>query len=731
MKRAESTRHMLGIQQTLRFQQTPSFQRTHSMPDRLAFPRSIFFPTLMVTLITGTQWCLPRNVAAQDAAAGQNVPGNVFRLTPPTDQERRIATVVGLLMQKFHVSNQDLNDTISRRALDIFTNSLDPLKLYFYQKDIDDFARYANSLDDRIMEGDMSLAIRIFSKFIERVDQRVATAQALLNSGFDFNRDESLTIDPDEMTYPASPEAAQDRWRRQIKYALLDLKDEGKSIEEAKDTLRRRYGRYARRWRKTDTEDLMEMYLTAITSSFDPHSTYMAPKTLENFKMSMRLNLDGIGAQLREKDGMTTITRVIPGGAAAKHGKLMTDDVIVNVGQGESGSVVDIVEMPLDDVVELIRGKAGTTVRLGVRKGGVGDVLEYKIVRARIELEESAARGRVIEHTPIEGGPTRKVGYINLPSFYLDMDQARNNRQGRSSTRDVRRILKDFQERNVEVVVLDLSKNGGGSLTEAISLTGLFIDAGPVVQVKNSDESTVQYQDEEPGVAWNGPLVVLTSKFSASASEILAGAIRDYRRGIVVGDPQTHGKGTVQTLMDLSEQFFRNPREKYGALKVTLQQFYLPDGQSTQLLGVPADVVLPSITAKMDVAEGDLDYALAHDKISRAKHILYNMVPPGLLNEIREKSMNRIAQDDEFKDMLRKIELYIEQKERNSVSLNEEKFLARRRELDAQKEEEEEAIEAQIGDAEVYNDNFYNREVLNIASDYLEGLRRQNLAKAG
>ena len=279
--------------------------------------------------------------------------------------------------------------------------------------------------------------------------------------------------------------------------------------------------------------------------------------------------------------------------------------------------------------------------------------------------------------------------------------------------------------------MLDLSKNGGGSLTEAINLTGLFIDRGPVVQVKNSDGSVQQYSDQERGTSWDGPLVVMTSMFSASASEIFAGAIKDYGRGIVVGDPATHGKGTVQTLMDLGQQMFRNNRMNYGALKVTLQQFYLPDGDSTQRKGVAADIVLPSITAKMDIGEADLKYALEHDKVNPARHDVYGMVPPDLIGQLRQASMNRVEKDGEFADLLRRVELYVSQKELNSVSLNEAEFMARRKQLDAQKEEEEEELDRQLNTDVIYRDNFYNREVINIAHEYIEGLRKQNLAKAG
>ncbi len=649
----------------------------------------------------------------------------------PSATDSVVARVIANLMPKNHISGKGLNDDISERALNLFIETLDPLKLYFYQSDIDEFANYSTQIDDMVRAGDLSLAYTIFRRFTQRVDEQVATAQELLNGPFDFQADESIVVDPKMTQYARTPDEARDRWRRQIKFALLDLKDEGKDGQEAIDQLRRRYTRYGQRWKKTKSDDLLELYLTSVTMSYDPHSTYMSPSTLDDFQIQMRLNLDGIGAALREKDGNTVVSNVIPGGAASKHGLLKPDDVIVTVGQGESGEMVDIVEMPLGDVVKLIRGRAGSVVRLGVKPGGVGNVETYKIVRARVELEESAARGQIIEHVLPNSDVKLKIGYINLPSFYLDMESAKENKTDfRSSTRDVQRILSDFRNQSVDGVVLDLSKNGGGSLTEAISLTGLFIDRGPVVQVKNSDGSVEKYKDDEAGTAWDGPLVVMTSKFSASASEIFAGAIRDYHRGIIVGDPATHGKGTVQTLMDLGQQLFHNNRQNFGALKVTLQQFYLPDGESTQREGVPADIILPSITSKMDVAESDLKYALEHDRVPQASHSIYNMTPPDLLARLRTSSAGRVEKDEEFVDLLRRIELYVTQKEQNSISLAEDEFMKRRKELDADKEEEKKALEAEMNTEIIYRDTFYNREVVNIAHEYIDGLRQQNLAKA-
>ena len=693
----------------------------------------IFLAAIVVLMLWPTSAFV---VCAQDnaIAAAKEPPPAV--LAVPAARDKVVARLIANLMPRNHVSAEQLDDTISKRALDLFVDSLDPLKLYFYQSDVDQFQRSSTKIDDMVRAGDLSLAYNIFRRFTERVDERVKVAKELLEGDFNFQLDESIVIDPEVATYAKTPEEARDRWRRQIKYALLDLKDtdddeEALTADEAVDQLRRRYDRYARRWKKTSSDDLLEMYLSAVTMGYDPHSTYMSPQSLEDFKIIMGLKLEGIGAALREKDGVTVITNVIPGGAADQHGKLKPDDVIVSVGQGSEGEMVDIVEMPLKDVVKMIRGKAGTKVRLGVKPGGVGNAETLEIVRAKVELEESAARGEIIDHPVAGTGKTTKVGYINLPSFYLDMEAARQNRRDyRSSTRDVRRIIDDFKTKGVEGVVLDLSRNGGGSLTEAINLTGLFIDRGPVVQVKNSDGSVQQYADEESGAAWNGPLVVMTSKFSASASEILAGAIQDYGRGIVVGDPATHGKGTVQTLMDIGTQLFRNPRTNYGALKVTLQQFYLPDGESTQRKGVAADIILPSITAKMDIGEGDLKYALQHDTVKPASHVMYSMTPPDLIGQLRQSSAKRVENDKEFVDLLRRISLYVDQKEQDYVSLDEDDFMRRRAELDAQKEDEEKELEAEINNDEIFRDTFYNQEVINVAGEYIEGLKQQNLAQA-
>lgn len=705
-----------------------------SLGSRFPWRKSLMIAALVAFVVTsatgaalGQERLAPQALAPK--AGGNGVP--VANAMKPGDQDSLVAKMVIQLLPRKHISGRKVDDEISGRALANYLKALDPMKLYFYQSDIDEFSRFKTQIDDATLRGDLSPAYQIFTRFLTRVNDRLQTVHELLQQPFDLTANETIITDPDSTSYARSPDEARDRWRRQLKFNILDLQDDKKTMEEAIDQLQRRYSRYAKRWAMTDSDEILELYLSSITIGYDPHTTYMSPSSLNDFSIQMKLNLEGIGAALREKDGLTVVSNVIPGGAADRDGRLKEDDHIVSVGQNTAGEMVDIVEMPLKQVVSLIRGKAGTIVRLGVKKGGAGETEVFEITRSQVQLEDSAARGKVIDHVHPTTGQSLKIGYINLPSFYLDMDGARNNTADfRSSTRDVRRLLDGFRAAGVEGVVLDLSRNGGGSLTEAISLTGLFIDRGPVVQVKSSNGTVTDYSDDEAGVSWDGPLVVMTSKLSASASEILAGAIKDYGRGIIVGDPATHGKGSVQTLMDLGREMFRSDRVNYGALKVTLQQFYLPDGDSTQLNGVTADLILPSITAVMDISESDLDFALPHDRVPGVPHQRYKMVPSNLVQSMRDASTDRVGKDKEFIDLLRRKELYVRQKQEKTLSLNEEEFTARRKQLDAQKEEEKETSAEEKSPDEVYRDYFYNREVMNVTHDYITGLRQQNLASA-
>jgi carboxyl-terminal processing protease len=440
----------------------------------------------------------------------------------------------------------------------------------------------------------------------------------------------------------------------------------------------------------------------------------------------MRLQLDGIGASLKSEDGYTTVAELVPGGAADKDGRLKKKDRIVGVGQGSEGEVVDVVDMNLNDVVKLIRGERGSVVRLKVIPVGKNVPQVYDIVRAKIELQDSAARGEVIEQGKKPDGSPWRIGVINLPSFYMDMDAARQGQADyKSSTRDCRRILDEFRQKRVDCVALDLRSNGGGSLPESISLTGLFIDTGPVVQIKDADQRVQQYDDLEPGVAWDGPLVVLVNKFSASASEIVAGAIQDYRRGLVIGDETTHGKGTVQSLLDLGRQLFqRLPNApSLGAIKITMQQFYRPSGLSTQLEGVKSDVELPSITNHLPVGESDLDNAIPFDRIDAADFVPTGRVTEPMLKMLRQRSAERVAVDEEFLELADDIARYEKRKQDKTISLLESDFTKQWNEGKAAEEEEEEKQEKDAGPRRpVVTRDFYFDEAMRITADYLAAL---------
>ena len=656
-------------------------------------------------------------------------------LAGPGQKESSVAYVVSALVEKDHLLKKKIDDEISERSMTTFLRSLDPMKVYFYQEDVDEFMKQRHELDEAVRQGDLKFAFKVFDVFLDRVDERIEMVDQLLKQDFDFEKQEKMVTDRDTAVYPKSRDEALDRWRKRIKYDLLVLKSEETTGQEATDRLTRRYHSYANRMHQLKSDDLLEMFLTAVTTGLDPHTTYMSPSSLDDFNIQMRLNLEGIGAALTMEDGYTVVSKIMPGGAADEDGRLKPEDRVVSVGEGNEGEMVDVIDMNLRDVVKLIRGKKGTIVRLGVKPAGANKLETYKITRAKVELKESEAQGEIVTDpkfgTKPNGNPA-KIGYIKLPSFYMDMAAARAGLPNyKSTTRDVRAILDNFRQKEVDAVVLDLRMNGGGSLTEAINLTGLFIDTGTVVQVKDSDSRIHKYPDPVRGVSWDGPLVVMTSKFSASASEILAGAIQDYDRGIIVGDSATHGKGTVQTLLDVGEQLVRHQKKRnLGALKITMQQFYRPNGDSTQKRGVLSDLTLPSLTDHMDVAESDLDYPVKFDKVPAARLEKYEGRSKELIDSLASKSEARRSSSDDFKELHENIARYRAQKEKKFVTLNETQFFKEREEFDAKKEDEK-TIKKQLGDDDSDDDSvlkhdFYVDEVLAITSDYVNALSTRN-----
>lgn len=688
-------------------------------------------------------------------------------ISEPTRSDEYISMAVCALLQEAHISEHELDEEIAHRMVSGFLKSLDPQKLYFYRQDVDTIQGFEKQVPNWLRKGNINLAYVIFKTYLNRLDERVAMMEAALDKPMDFTLDETMKIKPEVLDYPKTRAEAEERVRLRVKYDMLLLQvDDQKAAKKTSETeaekdvsadgaqngtanaadgtaaaeketpktpeekfqanrekLRKRYSSFRKRMHQMDGEELLEFYLTSMTNSYDPHSSYMSPSTLENFNITMSLELQGIGATLTSEDGYVTVKRLVPGGPAEKEGSLKINDKICGVAQGDDGAMEDVVDMKLDDVVKKIRGKADTVVRLEVIPADGSATKVIRIVRSNIELKDSEAKGVVFEAGKKADGTPYKIGVINLPSFYLDMQANHLFGKGKSSTQDVKRILDDFNAQGVEAVVLDLRNNGGGSLQESISLTGLFIDHGCVVQVKDSAGKSRAYRDFQSGVAWNGPLVVVINKLSASASEILAGAIQDYGRGLVIGDKTTHGKGTVQTVEYLSRRLLGTDSTKLGALKVTIQQFYRPLGDSTQNRGVNSDIEIPAITTHMDLGEADLDYSLEFDQIEAQEIEKWTAGPdPAMIQALAARSADRVKANEEFGKLGKKIDFYCRIKDREEVTLNLEKFMAER--ADVLTDEEEELEEALTDEANEIERDFYMDEVLNIMTDYIGELKK-------
>ena len=650
--------------------------------------------------------------------------------------EQATVKLVSEMISKYHITQKPLDDRISAMVLNKFIKDLDSQKLYFLKSDIDGFARYRDQLDDLLKVGQVNFAHEVFKIYLQRLDERMVVAHMMIDAPHNFALDESMMVDGDQLSWSADVKELNERWRKRVKYELLSMQLDKTSLEDSRKRLHKRYETLKRNAHDTEDNEVLEMFLSSVAHCFDPHSSYMSPQTVEDFQITMRLSLQGIGAALRSEDGMTTVASIVPGGAAEKDGRLKVNDKIVGVGQ-DDGDFQDVIEMKLNRVVRLIRGERGTKVRLKVLKEA-GQTEMIELVRQTIELKSSEVKGEIIQtgerFGSTFGGPKYRIGIINIPSFYRDFTGAQQGKDDfKSTARDVAKVLTEFSEKGgVDAVVVDLRMNGGGALSEAIEVTGLFIDQGPVVQVKEQNGRIKSHDDEEPGEQYRGPLVVVCNRLSASASEIFAAAIKDYGRGIVIGDTTTHGKGTVQNIMPVSSQMFRaRPGGKdRGALKLTINQFYRVNGDSTQNRGVESDVVLPSLLDHMDLGESFLDNALAFDHINPAPHKQWPNANPQILTSLRDNSQRRVEADPKFQQTLKDIDRYVARKSRKSVSLNEETLKAERDEDKAAKEveKEEEEHETKSDKAPVFAKSEYNDEILHIAVDYTSLLKSQKTA---
>jgi len=598
----------------------------------------------------------------------------------PSARERMIARQVGALLEDNHYSQQRIDDAMSPRVMDKFLDGLDGQKSYFLASDIAEFQAYRLRFDDMIRTGDLEPAYAMFARYQQRNRERIRHALALLDQTPDFTLDESFEFDREKAAWPTTTVELDELWRKRVKNDAISLLLAGKTWDEAREVLRTRYDRVLKRADQVKPEEVFEVFLNSYARTFDPHSNYFSPRNSEEYKIQMSLNYEGIGASLQLIDDYVTIMNLIEGGPAAASGALSVNDRISAVGQGKQGPMTDVVGWRIDDVVQLIRGKGGTVVRLqilpvGAAPGSPERVLEF--TRGKVTLEAQAARKEL--KTITRGEIEYRVGVINVPGFYSDYDgQRAGDKNFRSTTRDVRRLIEELKEEKIDGLVIDLRGNGGGFLPEAQSLTGLFVDQGPVVQVQFSNGEREVLDDPDAGIAYDGPLVVVIDRFSASASEIFAGAIQDYRRGVVVGQ-RSFGKGTVQNLVPLSRW---SARPVNGQLTVTIGKFYRVTGESTQHRGVEPDVELASPISLKDIGESSLDDALPWDRIDRAEFRALDTRLPSIAKLALEENA-RQGRDPDYRWLVEDIAALNRLRDQRALSLNLETRRAERAQLEA------------------------------------------------
>jgi carboxyl-terminal processing protease len=628
-------------------------------------------------------------------------------LTPTEKQAEAAAWVAQLLSNsRFHYKPMPLDDLLSENIFDNYLESLDGDRAFFLKSDVDRFAGYRKSFDDALRDRRLQPAFDMFNVYVTRVAERTVKARALLKGEFDFTRDESYNYDREKTPWATTDAELDELWRKRVKNDVLRLKLAGKDMPAIIKTLDKRYANFDERVREITSEDLFQSFMNAYASAIEPHTAYMNPRTTENFNISMRLSLEGIGAVLqRDDEEFTVIRSIVPGGPADLSGKIKVGDRVVAVGQGKQGPMTDVVGWRIDDVVDLIRGPKDSYVRLDVLPAEVSSDGKHEMVtiaRQKVKLEEQAAKQSILDVK--EGDVTRRIGVISLQTFYQDFDgRRRDEADYRSATRDVQKLLAELKKEKVDGLVIDLRNNGGGSLTEAIELTGLFIDQGPVVQVKDAGARIQVESDPATGIAWDGPMAVLVNRSSASASEIFAAAIQDYGRGLIIGEP-TFGKGTVQNLVDL-DMFARGEEPGLGQLKLTVAQFFRIDGGSTQHKGVVPDVKFPVTLDAADFGESAYDNALPWTQIAAAEFRHEADLSP-LLPMLQSKHEARARTDQEFRWWSEDVADYRKQRADKTISLNEATRRADRDKQEAKrKARDAERKAAGLADADTSDDD--------------------------
>ena len=610
-------------------------------------------------------------------------------VTPATLEAKsdaeQISVSVGRLLEEGHYTHQQLNAEVSQKFLKNYIELLDFSHLFFTQKDVDALtAKYGTALGDDVLLGNLKPAYEIYDLYQKRVDDRVAKVKELLKEPFDFKSNATVEVRREKAPWPKDEADADRLWHDRIASELLQEKLSEHPIEPPPQLIARRYDRISRNVHEEDRDEQVKLYLDALAQTYDPHSEYLSKADFKNFNIQMGLSLVGIGAMLRTEDGYAKIESLVPGGPAQTDGRLKVGDRITSVAQG-GGEYVDVRDMRLDKVVEMIRGKKGTKVRLLAIPANAADPSQRKnveLVRDEIKLKDQEARADIIIKKG-ENGEQVKLGWLTLPSFYADMD-----RHAKSTTRDVLALLKRLKKENISGLVIDLRRNGGGSLEEAISLTGLFLKSGPIVQTKGSNGNIVVSSDPDPGIAYSGPLIVLTSRQSASASEIFAAALQDYGRAIIVGDKNTFGKGTVQTILPIGRftSLLGSRSDDDGELKLTIQKFYRVAGGSTQLHGVASDIVLPTLTDLPEFGEGALKNPLGYDEVPKARFTKWSEGHPLFIEELKRRSEERVQKNQEFHFVMEDMERLRHKLDENRITLNED---ARRKEIQDDKARKE------------------------------------------
>ncbi|MBA8839951.1 carboxy terminal-processing peptidase [Ochrobactrum sp. RH2CCR150] len=588
----------------------------------------------------------------------------------PQPQQVEAAHLTAEFLTRFHYKPVPLNDALSTKIMDRFIKSLDPDRLIFLKSDVDGFMADKSKIDDAIKQENLSIPFSIFNLYEKRITDRMTYARSLLNTKFDFSEQETYPLMRDKAPWPATDEESKDLWRKRVKNDWLRLKLAGKDDVSIRDTLEKRYQNSLERIYKYKSDDVFQMFMAAYTTSVDPHTDYFGASASAEFDISMKLSLVGIGAVLQERDDYITIRELVAGGPAQVSGKIAVGDRITGVGQDETGLMKEVVGQRLDEVVQLIRGAKGSVVRLDILPANAGPDAKHQIislVRDKISLEKQAAQKSVLDVK--DGNATRKIGVITLPAFYEDIEARRKgDKDYRSASRDVAKLITELKEDKVDGILFDLRNNGGGSLSEAIELTGLFVGKGPVVQQRNADGKVKVESDDLPTPAWQGPLGVLINRGSASASEIFAAAIQDYGRGVIIGEP-SFGKGTVQTVVNLDE-VAHNPEPKFGELKLTIAQFFRVNGGTTQLRGVTPDISLPGLFDLKTVGESSFDNALPWSEVKPAKYKRLGDIK-SLLPQLQSLHDARIKDDPEFQQFVEDIAVLKTQREKTELSLNE------------------------------------------------------------